>query len=140
MTDATATPGWYTPMLRVREIERAIPFYELLGFELIDTDRCKPIGWARMHCQGGALMLLRWDEPMDPQAQAVMFYMYTPDLPAFRERLVEKGVKVSPIQYPDHGPSGEVYLADPDGYYLGIMHWSDKEHTEWLQRIGRESV
>jgi catechol-2,3-dioxygenase len=69
-----------------------------------------------------------------------MFYMYTPDLPALRERLVEKGVKVSPIQYPDHGPSGEVYLSDPDGYYLGIMHWGDKEHTEWLQRIGREAV
>lgn len=140
MTDTSATPGWYTPMLRVAQIERSIPFYEQLGFELIDTDRCAPIGWARMHCQGGALMLLRNDEGMNPKAQAVMFYMYTPDLPAFHTQLREKGVKVSEIQYPDHGPSGEVYLVDPDGYQLGIMHWSDKEHTEWLKRIGRESV
>lgn len=66
LTPMTITAGWYTPMLRVAEIERSIPFYELLGFEL--------------------------------------------------------------------------YLADPDGYHLGIMHWSDKEHTEWLQRIGREAI
>lgn len=135
----TTTVGWYTPMLRVAEIERSIPFYELLGFELIDTDRCEPIGWARMHCQGGALMLLRGG-PTNPKAQTVMFYMYTPDLPAFRKQLVEKGITVSPIEYPDHGPSGEVYLDDPDGYHVGIMHWSDKEHTEWLQRIGREAI
>lgn len=74
----TTTAGWYTPMLRVAEIERSIPFYELLGFELIDTDRCEPIGWARMHCQGGAVMLLR-GEPLNPREQTVMFYMYTPD-------------------------------------------------------------
>lgn len=136
----TITAGWYTPMLRVAEIERSIPFYELLGFDLIDTDRCEPIGWARMHCQGGALMLLRSDEPVNREAQAVMFYMYTPDLPAYREQLAGKSVEVTPIQYPDHGPSGEAYLVDPDGYQLGIMHWGDKEHSEWLKRIGREAI
>lgn len=134
----TTRAGWYTPMLGVREIERSIPFYELLGFELIDTDRCEPLGWARLHCQGGALMLLRADHP--ETEHAVMFYMYTADLPAFREQLLEHGVTVSEIMYPDHGPSGEVYLTDPDGFRLGIMHWSEKEHTEWLKRIGRDDL
>jgi catechol-2,3-dioxygenase len=46
------------------------------------------------------------------------------------------GICVSEILYPDHGPSGEVYLKDPDGYQLGIIHWRDKEHSEWLKRIG----
>lgn len=95
----TTTAGWYTPMLRVAEIERSIPFYEVLGFELIDTDRCEPIGWARMHCQGGAVMLLRGG-PTNPMAQTVMFYMYTPDLPALREQLVEKGVRYRPSSIP----------------------------------------
>ncbi|HUG27137.1 MAG TPA: VOC family protein [Gemmatimonadales bacterium] len=134
------TAGWYTPMLHVSSIEQSIPFYERLGFELIDTDRCEPIGWARMHCQGGALMFLRSERPPEPVEQATLFVMYTPDLPAFRTRLLEAGAAISDIEYPDHGPSGEAYLADPDGYRLCIVHWSDKEHQEWLKRIGRESV
>ena len=32
--------GYSTPMLHVGEVERSIRFYELLGFETIDTDRC----------------------------------------------------------------------------------------------------
>ena len=136
----TVRAGWYTPMLPVREIERSIPFYEKLGFELIDTDRCEPLGWVRMHCQGGAVMLLRSEDPVSPNVQAVLFYMYAPDLPALREQLVANGITVSEIQYPDHGPSGEVYLKDPDGYQLGIVHWGEKEHTEWLKRVGREAI
>lgn len=136
----TINAGWYTPMLHVAAIERSIPFYERLGFELVDTDRCEPIGWARLHCQGGAVMLLRGEQPIDPRAQAVLFYMYTPDLPAFRARLVAAGVDASEIRYPDHGPSGEIYLADPDGYRLGVVHWGEQEHSAWLARIGRDAV
>jgi len=44
--------GYSTPMLHVAEIEESIRFYELLGFATVDTDRCKPLGWARMHCEG----------------------------------------------------------------------------------------
>lgn len=45
--------GWLTPLLHVANIETSIRFYELLGFSTIDTDRAKPLGWARMHCEGG---------------------------------------------------------------------------------------
>lgn len=135
----TTRAGWFTPLLHVASIERSIAFYERLGFEVVDTDRCEPIGWARLHCQGGAMMLLRGEEAMDP-GPAVMFYMYVDGLSALREQLVTAGVRVSEIQYPDHGPSGEVYLDDPDGYHVGIVHWGEKEHTEWLARIGRSSV
>jgi hypothetical protein len=78
----SAKVGTSTPLLHVAEIERSIRFYELLGFTTVDTDRCKPLGWARMHCEGGAVMFLRADEPVDPSAQAVLLYMYTPDRPA----------------------------------------------------------
>jgi hypothetical protein len=39
--------GYCTPMLHVAEIEKSTRFYELLGFTTIDTDGCKPLGWAR---------------------------------------------------------------------------------------------
>jgi hypothetical protein len=34
----------------------------------------------RLHCEGGAGMFLRAEHPMDPSAQALILYMYTPDL------------------------------------------------------------
>ena len=45
----SAKVGYSTPMLHVAEIERSIRFYELLGFVTVDTDRCEPLGWARLH-------------------------------------------------------------------------------------------
>ena len=46
----TAKATHSTPMLHVAALERSIPFYELLGFRLIDSDGSKPLGWARLHC------------------------------------------------------------------------------------------
>jgi hypothetical protein len=52
--------GYSTPRLHAAKIERSIRFYERLGFTMIDTDRCVPIGWARLHCDdGSAVVLLR---------------------------------------------------------------------------------
>lgn len=44
----SAKVGYSTPLLHVAEIERSIRFYELLGFATVDTDRAKPLGWARL--------------------------------------------------------------------------------------------
>jgi hypothetical protein len=73
--------GYFTPLLHVMDVRRSIRFYELLGFELIDlegTPECP--GWARMHCEGGAVMFLLAEEPFDPTKHAVLTAMYTPDL------------------------------------------------------------
>ncbi len=77
--------GWYTPLLHVMDVRRSIRFYELLGFELIDLEGPpeRP-GWARMHCEGGAVMFLLAEEPFDPTKHALLTAMYTPDLPALR--------------------------------------------------------
>jgi predicted enzyme related to lactoylglutathione lyase len=128
--------GYSTPLYHVAEIERSIRFYELLGFTTIDTDRCTPIGWARMHCEGGAIMFLRAEEPVDGATQAVYLAMYTPDLRALREHLLANGVAVPPIKYPEYMPSGTVEMADPDGYRLGIHHWGTSEQEAWEIRIG----
>jgi hypothetical protein len=124
-----------TPMLHVRSIEESIRWYELLGFRTIDTDRCTPIGWARLHCEGGAVMFLRAEEPVDASQQAVLLYMYTPDLAALRSRLQSSGVRLSEISYPEYMPSGEMRLSDPDGYAVLVAHWGEKERRAWEKRI-----
>jgi catechol 2,3-dioxygenase-like lactoylglutathione lyase family enzyme len=129
--------GYFTPMLHVGEVERSIAFYRLLGFELIDEEGVPgcPLGWARMHCEGGAVMFLRAEFPFDVTREALLFYLYAPDLPALREHLVANGVTVTPITHPEYMPSGEMNLFDPDGYRIAVGHWSDVEHQEWLRRI-----
>jgi hypothetical protein len=131
--------GYSTPMLHVAEIERSIRFYELLGFVIVDTDRCMPLGWARMHCEGGAIMFLRAEEPLDPVRVTTMLYMYTPDLAALREQLLAAGIKVPAINYPGYMPSGEIFMSDPDGYSVLVAHWGNKEQEAWEKRIGRNS-
>ena len=131
--------GYSTPLLHVAEVERSLRFYELLGFATVDTDRCKPIGFARMHCEGGAVMFLRAEEPVDPSAQAVLLCMYTPDLVALREQLLAAGVKVPPIRYPGYMPSGEISFADPDGYLIFVSHWGKSEQEAWEERIGAKT-
>lgn len=125
-------------MLHVSEIEKSIRFYELLGFETVDTDRCDPLGWARLHCQGGALMFLRAEEPMDANAHPVMLVMYTPDLSGLREQLLANGIKAPPIKHPEYMPSGEINLADPDGNIIVVAHWGKLEQEAWENRIGRK--
>ncbi len=132
--------GYSTPMYHVGEIERSIAFYQKLGFELIDNDGCNPIGWARMHCQGGAIMFLRAEHAIDVSAQASQLVMYTEDLAGLREQLLAAGVHVTEIRRPEYMPSGEMSVYDPDGYLLFINGWGEKEHSEWLKRIGREKV
>ncbi len=132
----SAKVGYSTPLLHVAEIEKSIRFYELLGFTTIDTDGCKPLGWARLHCDdGSAVMFLRAEHPIDSSARAFMLYLYTPDLAGLREHLLANGVKVSPIKYQEYMPSGEINLADPDGYKLEIAHWGKSEQEAWKERI-----
>jgi hypothetical protein len=127
--------SYSTPMLHVAEIERSIQFYELLGFTTIDTEGGKPLGWARMHCEGGAVMFLWAEEPVDGSTQSFMLYMYTPDLVGLREQLLASGVQVPPIKYPEHMPSGEIKIADPDGYSIAIGHWGASEQEAWEKRL-----
>lgn len=128
--------GYSTPMLHVADVMRSIRFYELLGFDLIDTEGpagCP--GWARVHCEGGAIMFLLAEEPFDASVQSVLLAMYTPDLPALREHLLANGVKAPPITCPGYMPSGQITLKDPDGYIVNINHWGNAEHSAWLKNI-----
>jgi hypothetical protein len=139
MTTEGIKAGYSTPLMHVAEVERSIRFYELLGFELMDSDRCVPIGWARMHCEGGAVMFLRAEEPVDGSKQSVMLVMYTPDLVGLREHLLANGVAVPPIGFPGYAPAGNFAVGDPDDYRVEVLHWGKKEHEEWEKQIGRKA-
>jgi hypothetical protein len=135
----SARVGYSTPMLHVAEIERSIQFYERLGFTTVDTDRCKPLGWARLHCEGGAVMFLKAEHPLDASAQGVLLCMYTPDLTGLREQLLAGDVKVPQIRHPEYMPSGEITIADPDGYIVVVSQWGKPEQEAWEKRIGAKA-
>ncbi len=128
--------GYSTPMLHVMDVSRSIGFYQLLGFDLIDSQGDPP-GWARMHCEGGAIMFLLAEHPIGPEKHATMLYMYTADLPALREHLVAHGLTVPSICYPEYMKSGELFVKDPDGNAVFVGHWGEKEHSAWLEHLER---
>lgn len=119
-------------MLHVADVRRSVNFYCLLGLELIDYegDPIKPV-WARMRCEGGDLMLLLEETSGERTERAFALYLYTDELAALREHLVAGGIEVSEIKRPDYMRSGEVSLADPDGYGLFIGQWGAAEHQHW---------
>jgi len=131
----SAKAAYATPMFHVAEIEKSIRFYELLGFKTIDTDRAKPLGWARLHCEGGAIMFLRAEEPPELSRCPVMLCMYSPDLSGLRAQLLASGIPVADIRHPAYMPSGEVTLVDPDGYHVLVSHWGKAEQDAWQERI-----
>ncbi len=110
-------------MAHVADVGRSARFYELLGFEVKNTvQNDGQVQWAWLQNGGADLMLARSARPMNPDVQDVLFYMYAPDVAAYRAELEAKGVKVGPLQYPFYSPRGEFRIDDPDGYTLFVSH------------------
>src|SRR4051812_41877035 len=133
----TVKAGWCTPMLHAADVARSVAFYRLLGFELVDVEGepgC-PLAWARLATNDGSAISLLSGEaehPVRPELQGIMLILYTEELPRLREQLVAAGEKPTPIERPPWMPSGHIMLRDPDGYTVGVNHWSDSEHSAWL--------
>jgi catechol 2,3-dioxygenase-like lactoylglutathione lyase family enzyme len=110
------------PMAPVADVQRAADFYKQLGMEMRNhlKNPVEQLQWAWLENRGAQLMLTRTSEPVVPDKQAVLFYLYSPDLVALREHLLANGVKVSKIAYPEYMEKGEICLADVDGYCLLI--------------------
>jgi len=113
------------PMAQVRSVRRSIAFYEKLGFAVGNTSTpeggAEPV-WAWLRSGGAHLMLAQAEEAVDPEKQAVLFYVYCADVAAFRSMLEEAGITPGPIQHPFYAPRGEFRVADPDGYVLMVTH------------------
>jgi hypothetical protein len=118
----TAKVTGLIPMAFAAEVQRSVDFYRLLGMEIRGSLRA-PSGdlqWVHLACDQAELMFARASDPVIASQQAVLFYLYSPDLIALREHLLASGVKVSPITYPDYMPKGEIRVQDPDDYVLLI--------------------
>ena len=110
------------PMAHVADVQRAIDFYKLLGMEVRGSLRnaSGELQWVHLACGHADLMFARASEPVISGQQAVLFYLYSPDLIGLRAHLQFSGVKVSSITYPDYMPKGEIRVDDLDGYCLLI--------------------
>jgi hypothetical protein len=110
-------------MAHVANVQRSIGFYKLLGMEVrgsLKASDSSELRWAHLACGNADLMLARASGPIIASDQAVLFYLYSPNLFELREQLLAAGVSVSPITYPEYMPKGEVRLEDLDGYVLLI--------------------
>jgi catechol 2,3-dioxygenase-like lactoylglutathione lyase family enzyme len=112
-------------MAHVKSVPRSIEFYQKLGFTVRNTfvpEGRSEYSWAWLQAGGAHLMVTRADEPVDASRQAVLFYIYCGDVPAFRDALEKEGVTVGEIQYPFYAPRGEFRVTDPDGFVLMVTH------------------
>jgi len=110
------------PLAHAASVQRSVDFYKLLGMEMRGCLKTSSgdLQWAHIAREQAELMVARASEPVIPSQQAVLFYLYSPDLIALREQLMAAGVGVSPITYPGYMPKGEFRVDDPDGYCLLI--------------------
>ena len=79
-------------MMHVRNVRRSVEFYEKLGFRVGNTHTpeggVEPV-WAWLESGGAHLMLAQAGEPVDAEKPAVLFYVYSADVDAFRSMLLE---------------------------------------------------
>lgn len=118
---ATDTVVDLIPFVLVTDVERSIGFYQALGFRVMETYApSQTLEFAALEATSAAkLMLARVDElpARDPDTPCPGFlYLYTPDLDAFRERLIAAEFEVGEIEDGRPGPDRELCVWDPDGH------------------------
>jgi hypothetical protein len=113
------------PLAHVKSVPQSIEFYQKLGFRVGNTHTpeggSEPV-WAWLQSGGAHLMLGQAGEPVEPEKQAILFYVYCDDVGDFRNRLLASGVDAGPITNPFYAPRGEFRVTDPDGYVLMVTH------------------
>ena len=111
------------PLAHVADVRKSIEFYQLLGFVVKNVvEHEGQVQWAWLQNGGADLMVARSARPMNPGAQDILFYVYAPDVVAYRSELEAKGVRVGPVKYPFYSPRGEFRVDDLDGYTLFVSH------------------
>ncbi len=116
-------------MAFVADVPRSISFYAHLGFavanQVIPDDAEIPT-WAWLSSGGAHLMVAQACDPVVPEQQAILFYLYVEDVNVAHAELIAAGLNPSAIETPFYAPQGEFRLIDPDGYTLMISHMDDE--------------
>lgn len=125
------------PYLHVRDVLKSQKFYELFGLKLDSRfgPEDEPYS-ARLKAPNCDLMLAKSSGAIDFANQAVLFFLYVPDVAELRRFLLDNGLAdggpfgpsvetegphlnaVFEIHYPFYMPEGELRVHDPDGYVL----------------------
>src|SRR4030095_11664266 len=80
------------PMVFVKSVPRSVQFYKKLGFAEGNThtpEGATEPSWVWLRSGGAHLMLALASDPIDPQQQAILFYVYCEDVGGFRDKLLE---------------------------------------------------
>jgi len=117
---AQIAPKSVVALLNVGDVDRSISFCKKLGFEvgnepLKNDQGVKTFVWMH-HGNAAQIMLTLAGEPLGPGPRHMMFYLYTSNMPAYREQLIACRVEVGKVKYPFWMPNGEFQVNDPDGW------------------------
>ena len=123
--DVTSEPAAHrvnrlVPLIRVADVDRSVAFYEHLGF--VVTSMFKPRDrrlWVAMSSESAGLMLERTSSRSRDRT-GVVFYLYSHDLAALRQQLLDNGIAAGEIVDGTPGPRYEMELTDPDGYTVMV--------------------
>jgi hypothetical protein len=132
------------PMAHVEDVDATAQFYAMLGFSC-ESRYSREDGvtnFVGLVSGYAKLFFARASGPIIPSQQAVLFYMYSPDVRRLREHLLQKGLEdggippgfrklgqeghmparnaVYSISHPFYMPEGELRVQDLDGYTLLI--------------------
>src|SRR5215471_15437516 len=109
--EVQAAPKAVVALLNVADVERSISFYKKLGFEVGNAPLKNDQGvtsFVWMHRGNAAqIMLTLTGRPLNSEARGIMFYLYVTDMPAYREQIISRGVKVGEVTHPFWSPDGE---------------------------------
>jgi hypothetical protein len=112
-------------MAFVADVSRSVEYYAALGFGVVNSfappDADAPV-WAYLSSGDAQLMVAKASDPVVPEQQAVLFYVYTDDVAAAHADLGARGLAPGPVTTPFYAPRGEFRLVDPDGYVVMVTH------------------
>ena len=107
------------------DVERSAAFYRHLGFTPKSIYKYRDmLAWAALE-SGGAEVMFERSDPIDPERQGVLFYLYSHDLAALRDQLLAAGIEAGEIEDGSPGPHQEMRLIDPDGYVVMVAQMED---------------
>ena len=112
--------------LEVNNLEESLAFYsESLGFETLSKDLEADPPMATLRAGKLRITLAQHLETMLRRGRGVHLFMGAPDVDAYYQTLIDRGVYLAPPA--DEGWGGRfITLEDPDKYRLFFVSWSEE--------------
>jgi catechol 2,3-dioxygenase-like lactoylglutathione lyase family enzyme len=143
----------HVAMAHVADVDASVGFYAKLGFQCESrfSDQNGQTYYAAICADAAELMLVRANGPVLASQQAVLFYMYSPDVSGLRQHLLSNGLidggdfaakmaagQAEPVATntafsltrPFYMPDGELRLHDLDGYVVLIGQLENRKPSK----------